>query len=138
MLYKLYASIKEQKMTMSWSTLSCPDTEDHHSPFQLFFFPRRADNQLPINVPSFSAVCRGPRMNVFEPFSFPFIREVVSKCSGANQMVLVPRLTVDRQRGLMLVRNDLQHRLLKLVGKVIDPAARYEIDLSVFASVSTE
>ena len=62
----------------------------------LYFLPCRANNQLPINIPSFSAVCHGPRMNVLEPFSFPFIRDVVSKCTGANQMVLVPRLTINR------------------------------------------
>ena len=94
--------------------------------FRSCFLPRRANDQLPINVPAFGAIRRGPLMNALEPLPLLLILDVVSDGGVANQMVLVPRLTVDGQRGLVFVRNDLERILLESLGEVVDPTAKAE------------
>ena len=49
---------------------------------------------------------------------------MLSKRAGPDQMVLVPGFAVDGKRGLVLVRNDLEHELLESLGQSGDPAAR--------------
>ena len=89
-----------------------------------FFLPSHTNDQLPINVPPLRTICCSPCMNALKPFPLLLIRNVFPKRCGANQMVLVPRLTIDRQRGLMLVGYDIQLRLLESCREVVDPTVR--------------
>ena len=55
-------------------------------------------------------------MDAFEPLPLLLILDSVPDRGVANQVVLVPGLAVDRQRGLVFVRNDLERTLLEFLG----------------------